>query len=215
MKILLYIFYFLRSVILRGFFNTIRMGMLEIKHEKRLSIKTGSIKASRDEDYFHYQGAGYDVVFKIFGDLAPGRADYHFVDIGCGKGRAVIVAENCGFNYITGIELHHDLLVTAAENVRSYPMRRGDSTITLLEVNALNYEYKDEKAVYFLFNPFAGNVLKNVLLKILQSTRSDTWFIYMNPRFSEVFSELGLKKHRVYKTRFYTEAIVYHLPPQV
>jgi hypothetical protein len=57
-------------------------------------------------------------------------------------------------------------------------------------------------------------VLKNVLLKILQNTRSDTWFIYMNPRFSNVFAELGIKKARLYKTRFYTEAIVYHLPAQ-
>ena len=174
MKILLYIFYFLRSVVLRGLFNTIKLGTLEMKHEKRFSIKTGSIKSSAEEDYIHYQGAGYVVIIKIFGDLAPGRENYHFVDIGCGKGRAVIVAENCGFNHITGIELHADLLRVAAENVKAYPMRRKESVITLLEINALNYEYKDEKAVYFMFNPFAGHVLKNVLLKILQNTRSET-----------------------------------------
>jgi SAM-dependent methyltransferase len=215
LKILLYIFYFLRSVILRGFFNTIKLGTLEMKHEKRFSINTGSIKASADADYFHYQGAGYDVILKIFGDLAPGRENYHFVDIGCGKGRAVIVAENAGFNRITGIELHADLLRVASENLKSYTMKRSASVITLLEINALNYEYKDEPAVYFMFNPFAAHVLKNVLLKILQNTRSETYFIYMNPRFANVFAELGIKKQRVYKTRFYTEAIVFHLEAQI
>jgi SAM-dependent methyltransferase len=215
LKIFRFAWYFLRSVVLRGLINTIRLGALDLRHEKRFGISTSALGEARASDYYHYQGAGYGIIIRMFSDLAPGREHFHFIDIGCGKGRAVIVAENAGFRRITGIELYEDLLRKAAENVKQYPARRSDSSITLLQVNALNFQYQDEPAIYFLFNPFSGVVLKEVLLKILQSTKSETYFIYMNPKYAAVFAELGLKKARVYKTRFYTEAIVYHLPQAI
>lgn len=211
MKFLLAIFYFLRSVILRGFVNTLRLGVLEVKHEKKFGIRTASIQPSSDPQYYHYQGAAYDISLRIFRDLVAGREHFHFIDIGCGKGRALIVAEHCGFSRLTGIELYPELLKEAAKNVENFPMRRTGSVITLLQANALDFEYPDEPAVYFLFNPFNSDVLRQVLLRIVQATRSETYFVYMNPKFAAVFAELGIKKHQVYKTRFYTEAIVYHL----
>lgn len=214
MKFFLYIFYFLRSAILRGLLNTIKMGTLELKHEKKFGIKTTAITPARNAEYFHYQGAGYSMVIRMLNDLVKGREDFHFIDIGCGKGRVLIVAESCGFRQITGIELYPDLLKTAAENIKSYSARRNDSVITLLQENALHYNYLNEPAIYFLFNPFSEEILKHVLLKIVQSTRSETWFIYMNPRYAKVFAELGINKDRVYKTRWYTEAIIYKLDAQ-
>lgn len=211
MKFLLYAFYFLRSVILRGLVNTLRLGTLELKHERRYGIRTGAISPAREPGYHHYQGAGYEVILRIFRDMAPGREHFHFIDIGCGKGRALIVAESCGFRRVTGIELYEDLLQEAARNVERFPMRRADSVIRLVNVNALDFEYPDEPAVYFLFNPFGADVLRKVLLNILQSTRSETYIVYMNPRFAKVFAELGIRKSRVYKTRWYTEAVVFRL----
>ena len=211
LKFLLAIFYFLRSVILRGLVNTLRLGVLEVKHERKFGIRTADIRPSSDPRYYHYQGAAYHVSLRIFRDLAPGREHFHFIDIGCGKGRALIVAEHCGFRRLTGIELFPELLQEAARNVENFPMRRDASVITLLQANALDFEYPDEPAVYFLFNPFNGEVLRQVLLRIVQSTRAETYFVYMNPKFATVFAELGIKKQRVYKTRFYTEAIVFHL----
>ena len=213
-KIFRYLFYFLRSAVLRGFVNTLRLGTLELRHERRFGISTGGMEDGRSSDFYHYQGAGYEVIIRMFNDLVKGREDFHFVDIGCGKGRAVIVAENAGFRRVTGIELYEDLLRSAAENVRKYPMKKEQSQLTLVHVNALEFDYQDEPAVYFMFNPFAEHVLRQVLLRITQATRSETFFIYMNPRFASVFAELGLKKFRVYKTRFDTEAIIYHLPAQ-
>ena len=93
-------------------------------------------------------------------------------------------------------------------------MRRAESVIRLVNVNAVEFEYQNEPAVYFLFNPFNGDVLKQVLFKIVQNTMSETYIIYMNPKFAMVFAELGIKKHRVYKTRFYTEAIIYRIEKQ-
>lgn len=215
LKIFRFAWYFLRSVVLRGFINTIRLGALDLRHEKRFGISTTAPGQARSTDYYHYQGAGYDMIIRMFADLVPGREHYHFIDIGCGKGRAVIVAENAGFRKVTGIELFDDLLRIAAENVKKYPTKKNDSSITLLHLNALNYNYENEPAIYFLFNPFTGNVLKEVLLRIMQQTKSDTYFIYMNPKYASVFAELGVRKSRVYKTRFYTEAIIYHLQPEV
>ncbi len=201
-------------MILRGLTNTLRMGALDLKHERSYGIDTGKFKRSDDSEYFHYQGAGYGITLKIFTDLVKGRENYHFIDIGSGKGRALIVAESCGFNKLTGIELHQDLVKSAEENLLRYQRRRNTSQVVFIQQNALHFNYHNEPAVYFMFNPFGENVLRQVLIKILQNTKSETFFIYMNPRFAKVFAELGIKKDRIYKTRFYTEAIIYRLPAE-
>lgn len=210
LKILRICWYFLRSVVLRGLYNTVKMGILEMRYEKRYGINTLAPGQRREKENYEYQGAGYGIIIKLFRDLVKGREGFHFVDIGCGKGRAVIVAAEAGFRRVTGIELYEDLLKEAAENIKKSPVTTN-SAITLLHTNAILHDYTDEPAIYFLFNPFGETVLRSVVQKIIQNTRSETFFIYMNPRHASVFAELGIQKHRVYKTRFYTEAILYHL----
>jgi predicted RNA methylase len=75
------------------------------------------------------------------------------MDIGCGKGRAVFVAEKLGFSRLRGIELDESLVAVANENKSKY-IKRPQSSIEFIHANALSFSYPNEPTVYFLFNPF-------------------------------------------------------------
>ena len=213
MKIAIYLYYFFRSVFLRGLFNSLRLLRAESFYEKRFGIKTAKIKKSNSIEFFHYQGASYQQLIRILTDLFPLTKECDFVDIGCGKGRAIFVAESTGYNHLTGFELDDSLLLEALENLKIYPLKRKESQIEFKHANALNYSYKNARTLYFLFNPFNEDVLRKVIHKIKKESASETWFIYMNPQYPAPFKEAGMQLVKKFKTRFYTEAAIYKINP--
>jgi SAM-dependent methyltransferase len=100
-------------------------------------------------------------------------ADYSFVDIGAGKGRAMLVASQLGFRNVIGIELNPQLATVARENIAAWlDAHRQDTTapalspIHLLQQDALAVDLPAEPTVLFLFHPFEAPVLKRLLRRI-------------------------------------------------
>lgn len=213
MKILVYLYYFLRSIVLRGPLGAYQLMRDELKYEKVFGIKTAAIKTS-DSDKFHdYQGAGYRVLRRLLKEVTPRTQNYEFVDIGCGKGRAIFVAENFGYNQLTGIELDEQLIDEAQANIKRYILKRKNSVIEFIHANALDYNYKNKPTVYFLFNPFNEEVLTEVVNRIVLSTTSETWFVYMNPIHKKVFFQKKMEPLKAIRTGFYLEALIYRINP--
>ncbi|MES2679376.1 MAG: class I SAM-dependent methyltransferase [Bacteroidota bacterium] len=171
------------------------------------------MKKSDSAQFFHYQGASYMVLFRVFKQIFEQTKHLAFTDIGCGKGRVIFVAEYCGYNHLTGIELDETLLQVAKANEKLYPFKRKESDIHFIHANALHVDYKNVPALYFLFNPFDEAVLEKVLEKICSSTTSETWFVYMNPLYKRAFNKKNIDMVTELKTGRYTEAIVYRLNP--
>lgn len=196
---------------MRGFINAIKLIKAEGPNEKKYGINTSSIKKSNSDEFFHYQGAGYLVLYRIFELVTPHTKLFDFVDIGCGKGRPAFVAESYGYEKLTGIELDKELAEAARENLKHYSLKRKSSTIEFITANALEYNYKNKPTVYFLFNPFNEEVLKKVLARITLSTNSETWFVYMNPKYKDAFTKDKFEVLHEIKTKRYLEAMVYRL----
>jgi len=211
LKITLYLYYFFRSVLLRGLFNTLSLLRAEALYERKFGIKTATIKKSDSAEFFHYQGASYKVILRLLSEILEETKTFDFVDIGCGKGRVLFVAEYCGYKRLTGIELDEELINEAETNLQQYKLRKNSSEIHFAHQNALDYCYEDEPTVYFLFNPFNESVLGKVLDKIRYSTTSETWIIYMNPMYPRPFEQRGISCFKEIKTRFYKEAFIYKI----
>src|SRR5262245_44984302 len=62
-----------------------------------------------------YMGVQPSVLRQIIEDL-PDLEQYHFIDLGCGKGRATIVASEFPFKKITGIEISPQLARVGQKN---------------------------------------------------------------------------------------------------
>lgn len=205
------VFYFFRSVSMRGLLATVKLLSAELTLEKKYGIRTSTIKKSNSDKFFHYQGAPYVALLRVFGEIYPLTSGLSFTDIGCGKGRAVFVAEHCGYKRLTGLELDPQLLEEARINQKSYMLKRKDSVISFVHANALEYPYEGVPMLYFLFNPFNEAVLEDVLERICLSTDSETWFVYMNPQYTKPFKIRQMELVREFKTKRYTEALVYKL----
>lgn len=131
-----------------------------------------------DEHVTAYYGVAPSILRSLVDDWKksdpPHRIDaYSFIDIGAGKGRAMLVASQLGFRAVVGIELNPTLATVARRNVDAWlDAHRADATapaispITLLEQDALATDLPVVPTVLFLFHPFEAPVLKRLLRRI-------------------------------------------------
>lgn len=127
--------------------------------------------------------------FKVMSDLAL-PTDGRFVDFGCGKGRVLIMASECGFKKITGVDFSRELCDKAMENIRAYQAgHRNDADIEVVNADAVNHTIRPDGTVFYFFNPFDevvfGKVLDNITDSLAASPRN-IWIIYHNPLWRRV-----------------------------
>ena len=120
--------------------------------------------------------------------LPSKAADATFVDLGCGKGRALLVANACGFNHIAGIELDPGLVGIARANTAGHPgigIHTGD---------AAAFPYPPGPLLVFLYHPFLGpmqrRVLRNLARQLAQNPRP-CWLLRANPDYPGTLRVFG------------------------
>ncbi|MDQ2834242.1 MAG: class I SAM-dependent methyltransferase [Acidobacteriota bacterium] len=110
---------------------------------------------------------------------------YTFVDLGCGKGRAVMMASEFPFLEVIGVELHPGLAGTARQNValwqRTHP---ASATMRILHQDATEFIFPAGPCLLYLFNPFAAPVVDRLIdnIEAQFADRPGTLdLIYFNP----------------------------------
>jgi SAM-dependent methyltransferase len=96
-----------------------------------------------------------------------------FVDVGCGMGRALLLASEHPFKQVVGIELSPALLAIARENLASaHGLRTRCRDVRMRRGDARRFRFPRGDLVVFLFNPFDHEVLRSVLERVVASRRS-------------------------------------------
>lgn len=131
-----------------------------------------------------YGGSQPSVVRRVLRALGE-VGDYTFADLGCGKGRAVIVAGEFPFRAIMGIELSPDLVSIARANAetvaREFPQR---TKIDIFQGNVVDFRFPDGNLVVFLYHSFGRELLSALIEKLeerLSSGLTHLFFVYYNP----------------------------------
>ena len=92
------------------------------------------------------------------------------VDIGSGKGRVLLIASEFGFKEVRGIELSSKLCLIANKNIAAYKSKvKTDTLFEVINIDATQYNFKDDEYVFFMYNPFDEFILKKVLNNIQMS----------------------------------------------
>jgi predicted RNA methylase len=94
-------------------------------------------------------------------------ADYTFVDLGCGKGRTLILAAEHGFRQVIGVERDPRLAGIARRNTRS--LCADTTPVSVVDGDVVDYEFPPVPAVVFLFNPFGADTLRAVVKNLERS----------------------------------------------
>ena len=121
-----------------------------------------------------------------------GIQDYTFLDIGCGKGRVLMLASDAPFQRIVGVELSPALTAIAETNMAKWSAAAsGNATphacshIDVLNVDALAAPIPDSPVVLYIYNSFNLYVMLPLLerlqaLALARSTPID--LIYAKPQ---------------------------------
>jgi SAM-dependent methyltransferase len=108
-----------------------------------------------------------------------------FVDLGCGKGRVLLIASRLGYNRVVGVEFCAHLCRHARENVDRFRARYpACSPIDVIESDVALYRFAGDESVLFIYNPFDEVVVKQMMDNIGNSVRKmprDIWLIYNTP----------------------------------
>lgn len=222
MKVFQYIYYFFRSLYYRGFANTFKLLSYEGKYEKLLGINTHSIvnldkltlAGESTAQNHHYQGASYFILFSIFNELPFETKHFPLIDYGCGKGRALFVAEQCGFTHLIGVDIAQELIDDANKNKTIYKKKNVESKIDFVFEDATKYKIPDNAYVFYFFNPFGEDIMQHVINNIKESLKLNPrkiYCIYLNPKYKAVFEKNGFEMFYTKKNNRYLEGIIYTL----
>lgn len=131
-----------------------------------------------------YQATRIRPLMKLVGELGLPKNGV-FVDIGCGKGRVLLIAAQLGFKRVVGIEFCARLCQVARKNADIFTAKvPASSPIEVIESDVTNVDFKGDENIFFLYNPFDAAVLEQALANITNSILKiprDIWLIYNNP----------------------------------
>lgn len=97
---------------------------------------------------------------------------YRFVDLGSGKGRALLLAALRGFEDVVGVEFAKDLHSIACENIKRLSTSHPHVRIATVLGDAGTYRFERVPTVCFVNNPFGPEVLTRALHNMEASLRA-------------------------------------------
>jgi SAM-dependent methyltransferase len=122
-------------------------------------------------------------------EIFPG--EYTFVDLGCGKGRALILAAESGFREVVGIDLAPPLVDCAPRNLARAAVQ--NARVACQSADAFQFPPGD--LVVYLFNPFVGPVFRRTLQNLCRMSSGNTFLVYINPVEIALLSGLTCFEH--------------------
>ncbi len=112
--------------------------------------------------------------------------EFTFIDLGSGKGRALLMAAEHPFRRIIGVELVQGLHQACLENVEAAREGRPEAPpIEALCMDARDFQFPLEPLLVYLFNPFPEPVFAAVLSNLRRSTLENPRPIYVAYRYIE------------------------------
>ncbi len=195
----------------------------EIKNEKKYGIDTTgaddlALLEERGVDIDNatlYMPASYDLLETLF-DKVNWEGVTHFVDIGCGKGRALCVAAHRGAKKLTGVDFSREFCEKARENLAITSRQVDGISHRVLHNDAFYFDIPDDCNCIFFFNPFddviMSGVVENIEISLERKPRA-MQVLYINPLQKHLFLEAGYKQTWHFKKLKYLEAIILKKEP--
>ena len=191
----------------------LRAKMDDSNYDKRnftdTAVRISSEELAMSDATAQSYATGYRTVSERFiryliSHLEINYREYDFVDIGCGKGRVLLVASDFPFRSICGIELSRPAFEIAEKNIRTYrSVHQKCFNIQIRNIDARCFEPNIGNTVFYFFEPFDKIILTAVLTKLSSKLRGQGKIIYVVCIWSdltsvlELFQRLGFQAIRI------------------
>ena len=112
---------------------------------------------------------------------------YIFIDLGCGKGRTLLVAAKLGFKQVIGVEFAREFVQIARANLAKMGVFNGE----VIHDDAADYQFPDSDFVLYLYNPFSHEVMRTVVANLRGSGASKIFVMYYDPQCADLLDSSG------------------------
>ncbi|MBD0278534.1 MAG: class I SAM-dependent methyltransferase [Flavisolibacter sp.] len=149
-----------------------------------------------------YMPSDYVLLEKVLRELNRYTHNKTFLDIGCGRGRTLIVAAHYGFKDITGVEFIAAHCRHAQQQIKRKEHQFEAVTFHIECMDAVHYTIPGDVQTIFLYNPFNETVIDIVIKNILKSlskNRRPLFVVYLSPVHKQHFINAGFTE--IYHTQ--------------
>jgi SAM-dependent methyltransferase len=127
----------------------------------------------------HYEPISPTCFRRVLDCLTISHEEFVFLDLGSGKGRALLLAAGYPFQRVVGVEFARELHEQALANFRSYTGPRRCGRLESLHADATAILFPPEPTIVFLHNPFAAEILNAVLVNLRRSLEARPRPVYL------------------------------------
>jgi SAM-dependent methyltransferase len=126
-----------------------------------------------------------------------GRIDaYSFVDVGAGKGRALLLAAELPFRKVIGVEVTEELARIAQRNVARWSrVAKSKAKIRVVHEDAANFRWPRTPLLVYMYNPFACSLVAQMAERLAAVAASGSGLVdmlYVNPTCTDTLTAQGL-----------------------
>ncbi len=205
----------IESVLRRGWVETVRWMLAERAFDRERGIETfaripvaklfprgGRAALAASE----YQPVPVRLFRAALAQVPAEARALPFLDLGCGKGRALVLAAEAGFRRLRGVDLATSLVDVARANLAITAERLRESLDVRIDVgDAHTWPFEHDEGTLFLFHPFGARAMRRVARAVAASVATHprtVWIVYVNPVHGSVFADTpGFREHAVGRTR--------------
>ena len=172
--------------------------------DRQYQVDTGGVVRPKPESVVgsnwdmgvSYQAIDAKCFTSTLQSLAIEHSHFTFMDLGSGKGRALLLASTFPFRRVIGVEYCEELNEIARQNVVNYPASaRRCSDVAIITADATTFAIPEGPLVLFFFNPFGKRVMAKVVENVMASYRESPRqiiLIYDTPYFVELWKQTGI-----------------------
>jgi SAM-dependent methyltransferase len=170
--------------------------------DERFGVETSGLiyvlPSGHEHDVYNngYFGVAPSVFHAVLGALRDRlRLDYQrftFVDVGSGKGRALLLASDYAFREIIGVELSPELDCVARSNIARYA-GAAETRVSSLQGDAADFRWPAGPLVIYMWNAFTRPVMERVFENLeasLMEQPRELYLVYIHPEQESLLSEL-------------------------
>lgn len=158
----------------------------------------GAVSDSVSHGVF-YEPSPTGLFINLLGRIQLDHRRFSFIDLGSGKGRALLLAARWPFRKIVGVELCTQFHETAQANIAAFRGHRRCSDVSSHNADVLSFDWPPGDLLIYMFNPFDETILAAVLRRIEEAITREprvVVLLYCHPKHASLIETSSAGWHK-------------------
>jgi hypothetical protein len=152
-----------------------------------LGVSTAGISRTEVDAYnaetenWPYMGCQWPALSFVLKDLTHDGA---FIDLGSGKGKALLIAGMRPYPRVMGVEIDSELATVARRNIEQLRHRQRAGVVECATASVIDWTVPDDAGIVFMCNPFFGETFRQAMGNVFASydrNPREMHIVYMFP----------------------------------